>query len=147
MIATYAGVTEPRALGAGGGHGCYYRSCSSSYGAGGQGGGRIYISSAEAMTLDGAAISADGADGAFQSFNTGYGTYNPAGGGGSGGSVLIKAPSTRGDASISVDGGAPAGSSTRLSGGGAGGRIGVHVSSANVPASVTLSATGGTASA
>ena len=79
MIATYAEVTEPRALGAGGGHGCYYRSCSSSYGAGGQGGGRIYISSAKAMTLDGAAISADGADGAFYSFNAGYGTYNPAG--------------------------------------------------------------------
>ena len=145
-VATYAGVAEPRTLGAGGGHGCYYQSCSSSYGAGGQGGGRIYLSSAERMTLDGATISANGAGGSFYSFNVGYGAYYPAGGGGSGGSVLIKAPSMQGGAMISADGGAPAGSSTRLSGGGAGGRIGIHASSSEVPSTLTLSAAGGTAS-
>ena len=60
---TDADVTEPRAFGSGGGHGCYYRSCDSAYGAGGAGGGRIFISSAEAVTFSGAVISADGADG------------------------------------------------------------------------------------
>ena len=144
-VVTYAGVAEPRTLGAGGGHGCYVQTCSSTYGAGGQGGGRIYLSSAERMSFANATISADGAGGAYYSFYySGY--YYPAGGGGSGGSVLIKAPSIRGAATISADGGAPAGSSTRLSGGGAGGRIGIHVMSAIIPAAVTCSAAGGTAS-
>ena len=145
-VVTYAGVAEPRTLGAGGGHGCYVQTCSSTYGAGGQGGGRIYLSSAERMSFANATISADGAGGGalYSFYYSGY--YYPAGGGGSGGSVLIKAPSIRGAATISADGGAPAGSSTRLSGGGAGGRIGIHVMSAIIPAAVTCSAAGGTAS-
>ena len=111
------------------------------------------------MTFSGAAISADGADGgeygfyaytSTYSYTTCYSTssyavyYVAAGGGGSGGSVLIDAPSMRGDATVSADGGAPAGLSTTSSGGGGGGRVGIHVSSTKVPAEIIFSALGGT---
>ena len=85
---------------------------------------------------------ADGADGGTYYWYS-CGSYYSAGGGGSGGSVLIDAPSMRGDATVSADGGAPAGLSTGLSGGGGGGRVGIHVSSTNVPAEIICSALGG----
>ena len=64
-----------------------------------------------------------------------YKSYNQqfyvAGGGGSGGSVLIRAGSIYGDATVSAAGGNPAGSASHtggLSGGGGGGRIGILIS-------------------
>ena len=81
---SYGSSSDPRTFGSGGGRGCYYYgSCTSQYGAGGRGGGRIYMNASTIEIASGATVSADGTQGATYSSYVG-------GGGGSGGSILME---------------------------------------------------------
>ena len=71
---SYGSSSDPRTFGSGGGRGCYYYgSCTSQYGAGGRGGGRIYMNASTIEIASGATVSADGTQGVTSSGYVGGG--------------------------------------------------------------------------
>jgi hypothetical protein len=120
---TYGSVTEPTALGSGGG---VPSTTQGTFPAGGAGGGAIRLSVTGTLQVDGR-ISARGLAGT-----------GPSAGGGSGGSINLSAGTLAGSGIISANGGA----GNSLGGGGGGGRIAITYRTANIFSGLT-SAYGG----
>jgi uncharacterized repeat protein (TIGR01451 family) len=114
--ATYGNPSHPDQLGSGGGGGGY----------GGTGGGLVQIT-AQSAQIDGS-IQANGTDGRS---NLGF----PAGGGGSGGGILVQVANLSGTGIIASNGGG-------VGGGGGGGRIAVYAASSSFPRA-NITANGG----
>ncbi|MGB1592139.1 MAG: hypothetical protein ACPIOQ_05240, partial [Promethearchaeia archaeon] len=132
---SYGSSSDPRTFGSGGGRGrYYYGSCTSQYGAGGRGGGRIYMNASTIEIASGATVSADGTQGAT------YSSY-AGGGGGSGGSILMETCNMSGGGIVRASGGA----SVLGSGAGGGGRISIRAL-IDVSAELTVIASGGASS-
>lgn len=116
----YGDLFSPNDFGSGGGYGGTYFSIQYF---GGSGGGMVYISVKNDLTIGGD-ISSNGGDG------TDYSSYRS--GGGSGGSVyIIAGDSIQGDGNIYAKGGRGYTSSAYYPGGGAGGRIAVYCNTNN----------------
>jgi len=118
-VPSYGDVREPLALGSAGGSSFTTRVLASRAGLGGPGGGAIRIKASNSIDIDertGAVVaSANGLNGKGNSYT--------AGGGGSGGSVLMQAPIIIGTGTISVVGGSSDASNAYVGGGGSGGRV------------------------
>lgn len=105
---SYGSFLQPSAYGSSGGFSIFPH-------VGGQGGGRFYLTAFHFLTVDGT-VSANG--GRFGS---------PSAGGGSGGSIMIRAHTVDGDGSMQIRGGDGfRASSSKQGGGGAGGRMALY---------------------
>ena len=119
----YGSVTNPLALGSGGGDDVYYSLPNA-----GRGGGAIFLSASGTGTINGIVTA-----------NGGAGVALKQGGGGSGGSLWIECSHLAGSGMISADGGA--GGSRRdweAGGGGGGGRVRLSYSSSTFTGTVSV---------
>ncbi len=128
--AAYGSSTEPTDLGSAGGGGNYY---GHNYPAG-NGGGAIKLVVEDTLTINGS-ISANGGAGKGAWEDDAF--WNGAGGGGSGGSIWLKAGSVIGNGVIQAKGG----DGIYGSGGGAGGRIAIEADT--LASTISISAAGG----
>lgn len=119
---SYGSATQPNDLGSGGSNGC--GGGGSTLGAGGNGGGRVRLTIAGTLALDGG-IYANGSTGGDQQRD---------GGGGSGGSIWLAANSLSGAGQISANGG----TGHTTGGGGGGGRIFLDVANNAFNGAITV---------